>query len=69
MGMELHASSRRDLEPDPEFDPIGALFYCLSCDAPLAEVDSSQLRGAIVLDREQQSSEPGEWHSTIRAEH
>ncbi|GCC38166.1 hypothetical protein chiPu_0016678 [Chiloscyllium punctatum] len=29
MSMELHARSRRDLEPDPEFDPICALFYCM----------------------------------------
>uniref|UniRef100_A0A3B4U6G0 DNA polymerase zeta catalytic subunit n=1 Tax=Seriola dumerili TaxID=41447 RepID=A0A3B4U6G0_SERDU len=42
MGMELHARTRRDLEPDPEFDPICALFYCLSSDAPLPDVDGTQ---------------------------
>ncbi|CAN9507584.1 unnamed protein product [Ophioblennius macclurei] len=59
MGMELHARSRRDLEPDPEFDPICALFYCLSCDAPLPDVDGTQMVGAIVVDRDHQSRSQG----------
>ncbi|KAM4522166.1 DNA polymerase zeta catalytic subunit isoform 2-T2 [Odontesthes bonariensis] len=60
MGMELHARTRRDLEPDPEFDPICALFYCFSSDAPLLEVDSTQLVGAIVVDKDHQSCGQGE---------
>lgn len=59
MGMELHARTRRDLEPDPEFDPICALFYCLSSDAPLPEVDGTQLTGAIVVDKDHQSFDQG----------
>lgn len=59
MGMELHARTRRDLEPDPEFDPICALFYCLSSDAPLPEGDSAQLTGAIVVDKNHQSCGQG----------
>ncbi|KAM9338879.1 DNA polymerase zeta catalytic subunit [Symphorus nematophorus] len=59
MAMELHARSRRDLEPDPEFDPICALFYCLTSDAPLPDVDSSQLTGAIVVDKDHQSCDRG----------
>ncbi|XP_073349522.1 DNA polymerase zeta catalytic subunit isoform X2 [Pagrus major] len=59
MGMDLHARTRRDLEPDPEFDPICALFYCLSSDAPLPEVDSTQLTGAIVVDKDHQSCDRG----------
>lgn len=55
MGMELHARTRRDLEPDPEFDPICALFYCLSSDAPLPDEDSTQLTGAIVVEKDHQS--------------
>uniref|UniRef100_A0A672YWW1 DNA polymerase zeta catalytic subunit n=1 Tax=Sphaeramia orbicularis TaxID=375764 RepID=A0A672YWW1_9TELE len=55
MGMELHARTRRDLEPDPEFDPVCALFYCLSSDAPLPGVDGTQLTGAIVVDKDHQS--------------
>uniref|UniRef100_A0AAQ5X8K3 DNA polymerase zeta catalytic subunit n=1 Tax=Amphiprion ocellaris TaxID=80972 RepID=A0AAQ5X8K3_AMPOC len=58
MGMELHARTRRDLEPDPEFDPICALFYCLSSDAPLPDADSTQLTGAIVVDKDHQSCTP-----------
>uniref|UniRef100_A0A665WIA8 DNA polymerase zeta catalytic subunit n=1 Tax=Echeneis naucrates TaxID=173247 RepID=A0A665WIA8_ECHNA len=56
MGMELHARTRRDLEPDPEFDPICALFYCLSSDAPLPDIDNTQLTGAIVVDKDYQST-------------
>lgn len=52
MCMELHARTRRDLEPDPEFDPICALFYCLNCDAPLPSSDRTQLVGAIVVDKD-----------------
>uniref|UniRef100_A0AAQ6A4C7 DNA polymerase zeta catalytic subunit n=1 Tax=Amphiprion ocellaris TaxID=80972 RepID=A0AAQ6A4C7_AMPOC len=59
MGMELHARTRRDLEPDPEFDPICALFYCLSSDAPLPDADSTQLTGAIVVDKDHQSCSQG----------
>ncbi|XP_069017932.1 DNA polymerase zeta catalytic subunit isoform X2 [Embiotoca jacksoni] len=59
MSMELHARTRRDLEPDPEFDPICALFYCLSSDAVLADADGTQLSGAIVVDKDHQSSGQG----------
>lgn len=60
MGMELHARTRRDLEPDPEFDPICALFYCLNSDAPMPDVDSTQLTGAIVVDKDHRGSDQGE---------
>lgn len=60
MGMELHARTRRDLEPDPEFDPICALFYCLSSDAPLPGEDGTQLTGAIVVDKDHQSRDQGD---------
>lgn len=59
MGMDIHARTRRDLEPDPEFDPICALFYCFSSDAPLPEGDSTQLTGAIVVDKGHQSCDRG----------
>ncbi|XP_029965506.1 LOW QUALITY PROTEIN: DNA polymerase zeta catalytic subunit [Salarias fasciatus] len=59
MGMELHARTRRDLEPDPEFDPVCALFYCLSCDAPLPGADGTQVTGAIVVDGAHQSRGQG----------
>uniref|UniRef100_A0AAX7TQM8 DNA polymerase zeta catalytic subunit n=1 Tax=Astatotilapia calliptera TaxID=8154 RepID=A0AAX7TQM8_ASTCA len=56
MTMELHARTRRDLEPDPEFDPICALFYCFSSDTPLPDVDNTQLTGAIVVDKDHPGS-------------
>ncbi|XP_051510617.1 DNA polymerase zeta catalytic subunit-like isoform X2 [Myxocyprinus asiaticus] len=52
MSMELHARTRRDLEPDPEFDPICALFYCLSSDTPLPSSDTIQMTGTIVVDKD-----------------
>ncbi|XP_078068465.1 DNA polymerase zeta catalytic subunit isoform X2 [Mustelus asterias] len=51
MSMELHARSRRDLEPDPEFDPICALFYCISSDALLPQTNKTEVIGAIVIDK------------------
>ncbi|RVE55860.1 hypothetical protein OJAV_G00230390 [Oryzias javanicus] len=59
MAMELHARTRRDLEPDPEFDPICALFYCFSSDAPLPDADSTQLTGAIMVDKDHQAAARG----------
>ncbi|TRY87731.1 hypothetical protein DNTS_031799 [Danionella cerebrum] len=59
MSMELHARTRRDLEPDPEFDPVCAVFYCLSSDAPLPDSDLAQLEGAIVVDDESCSPSQG----------
>ncbi|XP_059369223.1 DNA polymerase zeta catalytic subunit isoform X3 [Carassius carassius] len=52
ISMELHARTRRDLEPDPEFDPICALFYCLSSDVPLPNCGTTQMTGAIVIDKD-----------------
>ncbi|XP_072912026.1 DNA polymerase zeta catalytic subunit isoform X3 [Hemitrygon akajei] len=51
MSMELHARTRRDLEPDPEFDPICALFYCISSDAVLPDTNKTEIIGAIVIDK------------------
>lgn len=56
MTMELHARTRRNLEPDPEFDPICALFYCLSSDVLLRDSGTTQIEGAIVIDKESCSS-------------
>ncbi|KAJ8270777.1 hypothetical protein GJAV_G00119170 [Gymnothorax javanicus] len=59
MSMEVHARTRRDLEPDPEFDPVCALFYCVRSDAPLPDSDKNQLTGAIVVDKDCDSSGQG----------
>ncbi|XP_016110715.1 DNA polymerase zeta catalytic subunit-like [Sinocyclocheilus grahami] len=60
ISMELHARTRRDLEPDPEFDPICALFYCLSSDVSLPNSDTTQMTGAIVIDKDCCSSAQGD---------
>ncbi|XP_061603090.1 DNA polymerase zeta catalytic subunit [Cololabis saira] len=63
MSLELHARTRRDLEPDPEFDPICALFYCLSSDALLpgdgGQDGGARLTGAIVVDQDHGGHGPG----------
>lgn len=57
--MELHARTRRDLEPDPEFDPICALFYCISSDTLLPETDKTEITGVIVIDKDKSVSSKG----------
>ncbi|KAM8952408.1 DNA polymerase zeta catalytic subunit isoform 2-T2 [Pelodytes ibericus] len=57
MSMELHARTRRDLEPDPEFDPICALFYCFSADSRLPSTDKKEITGAIVIRQENTTNE------------
>ena len=32
--LELHVRTRRDARPDPEFDPICAIFYYIQTDTP-----------------------------------
>ncbi|NXL83331.1 REV3L polymerase, partial [Alectura lathami] len=59
ISMELHARTRRDLEPDPEFDPICALFYCISSDTALPNTDTKAITGAIVIDTDRTLSSQG----------
>ena len=59
ISMELHARTRRDLEPDPEFDPICALFYCVSSDTALPNTDKKEITGAIVIDSDRTLSSQG----------
>lgn len=59
--MELHARPRRDLEPDPEFDPICALFYCISSDTALPNTDKKEITGAIVIDKDRTISSQGSY--------
>lgn len=61
MGMELHARTRRDLEADPEFDPICALFYGISSDTTMTDTDGTQLTGTIVVSGEPQSHAQGDY--------
>nr|XP_033795711.1 DNA polymerase zeta catalytic subunit isoform X2 [Geotrypetes seraphini] len=57
--MELHARTRRDLQPDPEFDPICALFFCISSDTVLPNSDKMENTGAIVIDKDYFVTNPG----------
>ncbi|TUF20349.1 DNA polymerase zeta catalytic subunit [Bagarius yarrelli] len=59
MSLELHARTRRDLEPDPEFDPICALFYCLTSDSLLPDTEKKQITGAVVVDKDLHTSGRG----------
>ncbi|XP_041420560.1 DNA polymerase zeta catalytic subunit isoform X2 [Xenopus laevis] len=59
MSLELHARTRRDLEPDPEFDPICALFYCTSSDSLLSNTNKRQVTGAIIIHLEEANSNGG----------
>lgn len=43
--MELHVKTRKDLRPDPELDPIKALFYTVTFDSP----QKNQETGAIIV--------------------
>ncbi|XP_007426650.1 DNA polymerase zeta catalytic subunit isoform X1 [Python bivittatus] len=52
LSIELHARTRRDLEADPEFDPICALFYCISSDTPLPDTEKMEITGAVVIDKD-----------------
>ena len=35
LSVEVHVATRSDLRPDPEFDEIRALFYCVHSDRPV----------------------------------
>ncbi|XP_031203625.1 DNA polymerase zeta catalytic subunit isoform X2 [Mastomys coucha] len=59
ISVELHARTRRDLEPDPEFDPICALFYCISSDTPLPDTEKTELTGVIVIDKDKTVTHQG----------
>ncbi|XP_060609160.2 DNA polymerase zeta catalytic subunit [Anolis sagrei] len=52
LSLELHARTRRDLEADPEFDPICALFYYISSDTSLPDTNKTEITGAIVIDKD-----------------
>lgn len=50
MSMELHVSTRGKFRPDPAFDPIEAIFYCIRNDTPEALQKPSQVVGMIITD-------------------
>ena len=50
MIMELHIKTRREFHPDPEIDPIQAIFYRLHSDFPEISGMKANITGVIVVD-------------------
>lgn len=51
LSMEVHVTTRDQLRPDPAFDPIEAVFYCVRNDAPdSTRGKPSQTVGMIITD-------------------
>jgi len=60
--VEIHVATRSDLRPDPEFDEIRALFYCVHVDRPTpteprdppakSRDDAAANEGAVVVSRD-----------------
>lgn len=50
MSMELHTTTRDRLRPDPIFDPIESIFYCIRNDVPDGSSKSPQIIGMIITD-------------------
>lgn len=51
ISLELHTESRQELKPDPEFDAIVAVFYCIHNDVT-PDKGKRELTGAIIVDKE-----------------
>ena len=51
LSIELHVRTRRDLRPDPEYDPICAIFYHIVTDTPTV-TGSSRVSGILCVDSE-----------------
>ena len=49
--LELHVRTRRDVRPDPEFDPICAIFYYIQTDTPLPS-GKNKVTGILCVDSE-----------------
>ena len=50
LSLELHVRTRRDVRPDPEFDPICALFYYIQTDTPPLPSGKNKVTGIICVD-------------------
>ncbi|KAH9525040.1 hypothetical protein Btru_000173 [Bulinus truncatus] len=51
MSLELHIDTRGDLKPDPEFDPVQAVFFSVQDDAPV-EQRNRNLTGILIIDKD-----------------
>lgn len=54
LSLEIHAETRGDLRPDPEFDSIQGIFYSIFNDVP-PEWGPRHVTGAIIVDAESAS--------------
>ncbi|XP_038059014.1 DNA polymerase zeta catalytic subunit-like [Patiria miniata] len=56
LSLELHVKTRRDYCPDPDFDPIRALFYSIQHDKPVqdsagcSQQDDGFIHGVVIVD-------------------
>lgn len=50
MSMELHVTTRDELRPDPAYDPIEAVFYCIRRDIAETANKASHIVGLILTD-------------------
>lgn len=51
LSIELHVRTRRDLRPDPEYDPICAIFYHIVTDTPTV-TGKNKITGILCVDGE-----------------
>ncbi|XP_011051866.1 PREDICTED: DNA polymerase zeta catalytic subunit [Acromyrmex echinatior] len=49
LSLEVHAVTREDLLPDPQYDSIAALFYALYNDAPTDATTNEQIEHAAII--------------------
>ncbi|XP_044756178.1 DNA polymerase zeta catalytic subunit isoform X2 [Coccinella septempunctata] len=49
LSMELHVNTREDLKPNPQYDPIQAIFYCISNDVEENTVKPRKCEGLFAV--------------------
>lgn len=59
LSVELHIRTRSSLHPDPELDPVLAVFYYLHNDWPTPSGDENSQLGIIAIDIESCKCTPG----------
>ncbi|XP_052808091.1 uncharacterized protein LOC128236972 isoform X1 [Mya arenaria] len=67
LSVEVHAESRGDLMPDPEHDPLIAIFYSIFNDVP-AERGTRQETGVLIVHPESANQQSGDLASTNQKE-
>lgn len=68
LSLELHIETRRDLCPDPEFDPILGIFYHLHRDIPDGISLCAEIIGMILVDPELKSASSTQEDDLITAD-